>query len=162
MEENLQQSITQYQKVLADGHVQRAFRALMEFMLKLRTQFIQHYPSGYVSSGLHPGYLDISYFPFTPVALKQQKLKIAVVLNHEEMQFEVWLAGQNKTIHKKYWEIFQGSDWPKDNIAPSPEHMILREVVVASPDFDEPQLLMNEIESCTMTFIEEVMAVLVG
>lgn len=160
MEESLQFSIRQYQAALDDGHVQRAFRAIMGFMLNLRTQFIHNYPSGYASSGLHPGYMDITYFPFTPMTLKQQKLKVAIVFNHEELQFEVWLTGQNKALHKKYWDIFRASDWPKDNIAPTPEHMILREVVVPTPDFDEPQLLMNEIESRTMTFIQEVQAVL--
>lgn len=142
------------------AELQQAFRGLMEFMLKLRTQFIRNYPSGYVSSGLHPGYLDITYFPFTPITLKQQKLKVAIVLNHEEMQFEVWLAGQNKAIHKKYWDIFHGSDWPKDNIAPTPEHMILREIVIAAPNFDAPDILLDEIESRVMTFIQEVVEAL--
>ena len=37
------------------------------------------------------GYMDYTYFYFTNDYLKNQKLKLGLVLNHKEMRFEIWL-----------------------------------------------------------------------
>ena len=63
-------------------------------------------------------------------------------------------------MHKKYWNTFRNSNWTKDNIAPTPEHMVLRETIVSTPDFDQLDELMIEIEERLMTFIQEISVVL--
>ena len=72
------------------------------------------------------------------------------------MQFEIWLCGQNKGVQKKYWDIFQGSDWDKSNIAPTPERSVLEEVLVESPDFDQPEELIKVLEIGVIRFTDEI------
>lgn len=160
MAKSLNQAMQAYRAALQTGQIQQAYRGLLAFMLKLRTHLSNKYPAAYTASSLHQGAMDISYFAFTPDALRQKKLKVAIVFNHEATHFELWLTGQNKAMHKKYWNTFRNSNWTKDNIAPTPEHMVLRETIVGTPDFDQLDELMIEIEERLMTFIQEVSVVL--
>ena len=141
-----------YHTAIRENHIPQVYRGLIDFMLRLRTRLLSHYPSGYASSGLSPGYLDISYFPFTPLEVRRQKLKVAVVFNHPGFRFEVWLCGQNKAVQKEYWEMFKASDWDQLNLAPSPEHSILEEVLVAEPDFKDEDSLLEVLEEGIMRF----------
>jgi AraC family transcriptional regulator len=142
---------------------QNTYQSLMRFMRSLRNYFIKHYPIGYAIGSLYPGDMTISYFPFTPIQLKEKKLKIAIVFNHKEMRFEVWLAGQNKQIQKEYWEIFKGSDWNQYHIPSSIENgfSIVDHVLVEDPDFENAKALVDQIESQTLKFIQEIEKVLV-
>lgn len=58
--------------------------------------------------------MDYTYFSFFNEYLKNHKLRIGIIINHEKMQFELWLMGQNASIQKEYWEIFKDTNWNKD------------------------------------------------
>ena len=139
-------------KAAMQQEVPLVFRGLMDFMLRFRTRLLTYYPSGYAISHLSSGYLDFSYFAFTPEAVRQQKLKVAVVLNHQELRFEIWLCGQNKGVQKQYWKIFKESDWDQSNLAPTPERSVLEEVLVEEPDFSDEAALFKSLETGIMRF----------
>lgn len=38
-------------------------------------------------------------------------MKIAIVFNYTAFGFEAWLAGTNRQVQRKYWELFRDSRW---------------------------------------------------
>lgn len=70
--------------------------------MTLRTHFHKKYPDAFVSGSIYYGYMDMTYFSFTPKSLQQRKLKIAIVFVHESFRFEVWLAAYNKQVQQNY------------------------------------------------------------
>lgn len=139
------------------------YARIVGFMKALRSYLIRNYPVGYSIGSLYSNDSTITYFPFTPTALKEQQLKIAIVYNHTDNRFEVWLAGQNKIIQKKYWTLFKESDWNTYHIPASVEKgfSIVETVLVEHPDFNDATALIEQIELGVMAFIREVNKVLV-
>ena len=89
----------------------RAYQGLMEYILDLKTYFKNHYPDYFVSGSIYYGFMDMTYFSFIPVSLKQRNLKIAVVFVHSAFRFEVWLAGYNKQVQQQYWKLLKESNF---------------------------------------------------
>jgi len=147
----------EYKKQLEKGQIQEAYRGLMSYIMDLRTYFKNKYPH-YFISGVYFGYMDMSYFSFTPELLKNRKMKIAVVFVHETFRFEVWLAGSNKKVQKKYWELFKESDWNEYKIPPSIKGIdsIVEHILVENPDFSDLDDLREQIETGTLEFIDNV------
>jgi len=100
----------------------------------------------------------MTYFSFYPKSLGRRKLKIAIVLIHESMRFEVWLAGYNKQVQSKYWKIIRESSWDKYRIVPTTKgaDSILEHILVDNPDFRDLDKLTKQIEKGTMKFIEDI------
>ena len=93
--ENLNDLVFEYKNQLAVGKIQVAYRGLIEYMSGLRNFFRKKYPE--LGSGtLYQGYMDMTYFALFPEYLHKRNLKIAIVLIHDKMIFELWLAGINK------------------------------------------------------------------
>lgn len=151
-----------YERQIEIGNIPKAYQGLMGFMKNLRTYFINNYPVDYVIGSIYSGDMTITYFPFTPRTLKEQKLKIAIVFNHQKIRFEIWLAGQNKQIQKKYWEIFKGSDWKMYHIPSTIDDgfSIVDNILVENPNFDDLDTLTEQIETRTIEFIKEIIKVL--
>lgn len=151
-----------YKRQIEIGNIPKAYKGLMGFMKNLRTYFINNYPVDYVIGSLYSGDMTITYFPFTPKTLKEQKLKIGIVFNHQKIRFEIWLTGQNKQIRKKYWEIFKGSDWNKYHIPSTIDDgfSIVDNILVENPNFENLKILTEQIETKTIEFIKEIMKVL--
>lgn len=162
MEKSLSHSIKEYKKQMQLGLIPKAYRGLIKYMADLRVYFINEYPIDYTSSHVYQGHMDITYFPFTPKSLKLQKLKIAIVFNHEQMRFEIWLVGQNRQIQKKYWEIFKDSDWKKYRIPSNLKEgfSIVDNILVENPNFDDLDALTKQIELGVMKFIKDIVEVL--
>ena len=57
--------VQEYTQQLAKGSIQKAYRGIMAFMSDLRSDLIKKYPDFSVS-GLYFGYMDMTYFAFTP------------------------------------------------------------------------------------------------
>lgn len=104
---SLNDSLTEYKKQLDKGDIQFAYRGLMDYMMGLKNYFKNKYPDFSVAASLYQGYMDMTYFALFPEDLKKRKLKIAIVLVHDKMQFEIWLSGINKQIQIKYWNILK-------------------------------------------------------
>ena len=156
----LQDCMNEFQNALQQGRIQKAYLGIIEFMQELRTHLSKKYPKGFTTGGFYQGYLDMSYFSFTPDSLKSTGLKIAIVFAYNNFRFEVWLAAGNKTIQKKYWDLFVESGWKKYHLVPEIQgyDSIMEDVLIENPDFDDRQLLVEIIEQKTISFIENIEA----
>lgn len=159
---SLSESVIEYKKQLGKGDIKAAYVGLMEYIMKLRGYFAAKYPDYLVSGSIYYGYMDMTYFAFTPETLKDKKLKIAIVFIHDSTSFEVWLAGSNKQIQTKYWELIKDSGWSKYRIPANIEGIdsIVEGVLVDKPDFDDLDEVTRQIENGTLKFIEEIEAFL--
>lgn len=138
------------------------YHELIGYMKKLRIFFFKAYGSDFKLGSIYMGSKDFSYFSLTTPQLKKQKLKFVIILNHRLTSFEICLSGQNKSIRKKYWEIFQGSSWNKYHIAESIETSlsIVDQTIVANPDFSNTEFLTSQIETEAFKFINEIRSLL--
>ena len=153
----MNEDINEYRQQLDKGIIQKAYRELMAYIMDLRTHFARKYPD-YAPGNLYYGYMDMTYFPLFPPALKSKKLKIAVVLIHENMRFEAWLSGFNKQIQKQYWELFKARDWNKYHLPSTTTgaDSILEYTLVANLDFNDLDILTRQIETSALQFIADV------
>lgn len=155
---SFQENINEYRKQMKKGTIKEAYRGLMEYIMELRTYFKNKYPDYFISGSVYYGYMDMTYFSFTPKSLKNRKLKIPIVFIHDTCRFEVWLAGLNKQVQKKYWEIFKKNNWNKYRIVSTTDSKdsIIEHVLVEDPDFNDPVSLREQIERETLQFINDV------
>lgn len=159
--ESLNNHVREYAIQLRKGHIKEAYKGIMSFISDLREYFKNKYPD-YTASALYFGYMDMTYFAFTPSALKNMKLKIAIVFLHEECQFEVWLAGKNRQIQADYIKLLSHKDIGKytlSQIHPGVDS-IIASVIVEQPDFDDFDELKKQIEVKVVEFAKEVTAML--
>ena len=124
MENDIQKSLDVYKEQLSYGYIRTAYLTLTKYVAELKSKFPSQYKTGNISFG----YLDYTYFPFFNQYLRNQKLRFGVVLNHEKMQFELWLMGQNADVQRKYWEILKKSVW-NGNRKEMPKYSILEIVL---------------------------------
>lgn len=69
-----------FRRQLEQGSIQKAYRALLSYMMGLRTHFMN---AGSTVSGLYQGYMDMTYFALFPSSLKHRNLKIAIVFDYD-------------------------------------------------------------------------------
>ena len=155
--DSFNQYMEEYKKEMKKGTIRNAYKGLMEYIMDLRTHLQNKYPEHFVS-GLYYGYMDMTYFSFSPDSLKDRKLKIAIVFIHDTVRFEVWLSGQNKEIQRKYWKLFKESNWDKYTVVPTTDGVdsIIEHVLIDNPDFSDLDNLTNQIEEGTLKFICDV------
>lgn len=151
-------SLAEYKKQLDKGEIQVAYRGLMDYMMHLKTHFRNRYPGFSVPGNLYQGYMDMTYFALYPEDLKKKKLKIAIVLIHDKMKFEIWLSGINKQIQTKYWNLLKLKDLGAYRLPGNLKgsDSILEYVLAENPDFSDPDALTRQIESETIKFIKDV------
>lgn len=156
--ESFHEYVDEYKKQIEKGSINKAYKGLMEYVLSLRTYLKNRYPGFFVSGSIYFGYMDMTYFSFYPESLGQKKLKVAIVLIHESMRFEVWLAGYNKQVQSKYWKLFKESGWDQYRLVPTTKgaDSILEHILVVDPDFRDLDQLTQQIEAGTLKFIEDV------
>lgn len=154
---SIQADMAELREQLEHGAVRRAYRALLSFMMDLRTHFKEIYPSNYIS-GLYQGYMDMTYFAIIPPSFKQRDLKIAIVFNYEAFRFEAWLSGANRQVQQKYWKLFKDSLWADYRVvAPAAGVDSIVECSLAEDfDFDDLEVLTASIEEKTARFIDDM------
>jgi hypothetical protein len=141
---------------LRTGAIQKAYKALLGYMMDLRTRFKNRYPS-YSISGLYQGYMDMTYFAIVPPSLKHRDLKIAIVFNYEAFRFEAWLAGTNRQVQRKYWELFRDSRCEYRVVTPAKGVDSIIECNLAEDfDFGDLDSLTASIEENAVEFINDV------
>lgn len=155
---SLGESMAEFRKQIQQGIVQQAYRGLLEYMLGLRTYFAGIFPGGAVAGSVYHGYMDMTYFALFPEALRQRKLKVAVVFVYDTFRFEVWLSAANKQVQARYWTLFRESKWDRYRVVPALEgaDSILEHILVDDPDWDDPDGLTRQIEAATRHFVGEV------
>jgi hypothetical protein len=158
----LNDQVNEYKNLLARGDLQTAYRGLMDYMLGLKTYFKNKYPDYSVGGNLYQGYMDMTYFSLFPDYLKERKLKIAIVLIHDKMRFEVWLSGVNKEIQAKYWDIFKTKDLRNYRLTATIKgaDSVVEHTLVDNPDFDDLDTLTRQIENVTIKFIKDIEGIL--
>ena len=150
-----------YRQQMEQGIIPQAYQGLMGYLASFRTHMINQYPEYHVSS-IYYGYMDMTYFSFTPQIIKKQHLKIPIVFLHEAFRFEIWLAAVNKRIQQEYWQSLKDSSWRKYRLVSSTQgsDAILENVLVANPDFTDLDNLSHQLEVGTLKFTQHVIAFL--
>lgn len=159
--DSLNNHVREYTNQLSKGQIQKAYKGIMTFMSALRTYLESRYPD-YTASTLYFGYMDMTYFAFTPSDLKNRKLKIAIVYLHEQGRFEVWLGGSNRNIQAEYIELMSHKNignYKLSQVLPGVDS-IIEAPLVEQPDFDEPEELRNQIERKTIAFVKDILPIL--
>jgi Family of unknown function (DUF7000) len=155
--ETAQTLIAEYRKQLDRGMIQKAYRELMLYVADLRTRFSKKHPE-LAPGSTYQGYMDMTYFPLFPPSLKNRKLKIAVVLIHQPLRFEVWLSGYNKQVQSRYWNLFKETGWSKYRLPSNIKgtDSILEDTLISEPDFSHASEMPEQIENGTMAFIHNI------
>lgn len=73
--ESFQEYMPEYKKQLEKGSIQKAYKGLMEYIMGLRTYFKKKYPGYSISGSIYFGYMDMTYFSFTPESFKNYSLR---------------------------------------------------------------------------------------
>lgn len=160
-ENSLNGLVRDYTRRLADGRVQRAYRGVLAFMSDLQAGLEAQYPD-HATSALYPGYLDMTYFAFTPADLKARRLKIAIVYLHAEGRFEAWLAGANRQVQADTARMLDGHDlggYALSDIRPGVD-AIIATVLDGQPDFDGAEALGRRLADGAMAFAHDMQSLL--
>ncbi len=162
MDKSLNSYMRTYKEQIDIGHIQKAYKGLMNYIMDLRGHFANKYSDDYIIGNISKGYMDYTYFPIVPKSIKQLKVKFAIVFIHEEMRFGISLGGQNRQVQNHYWKIFKESDWNKYQVPSTPDEnfAIVYDVLVEKPDFNDLYTLTKQIESKSMKFIEDITEIL--
>ena len=151
------ESMKEFRRLLEQGSLQRAYRALISYMMGLRTHFKNRYGSSFVS-GLYQGDMDMTYFALFPPSLRDRNLKVAIVFNYDAFRFEAWLSARNQEIQRRYWELFKDTNWPGYRIAAPAKGVdsILECDVASDFDLDDPDALTAIIEESALALMNRV------
>lgn len=150
----LNQHVNRYTDLLQEGEIQEAYKGILAFMGKLRSDYSHRKAVLQVSGGLYQGYMDMTYFPLTNEILKERDLKIAIVYLHPQKTFEAWLSARNRAVIGQYRTLFTdsligGVEVYHDE---SNEDAILECVLTDAPDFDHQDALSETLLSATDAF----------
>lgn len=154
----LNRQISDYTELLRRGELQRAYKGILDYMGKLRSDFASRYPEYAPVGSIYQGYMDMSYFSVMPALLKEKGLKIAIVYLHEKCAFEVWLSARNRETLKKYRAIFESRVWSDLPVFHDPdnEDAVIEYLLTSEPDFEDQPSLTKCIETGTEEFISAV------
>ncbi|MEY8870811.1 hypothetical protein AB9K24_14990 [Meridianimaribacter flavus] len=157
--DDLNKYVAIYKEQLAKGDILIAYNGLVKFVMKLRTDFIKNLSNKYTFAGILHGYMDYTYFYFSNDLLKSKKLKFALVLNHLEMTFEIWLLGNTLSVQKTYWELLKMSKW-NENRSEMPKYAVLEATLVSHPDFNSLDKLSKQIEDQMLQVSKDIISTL--
>jgi len=158
---SLNKHIQEYRHQLSKGHIQKAYKGIMAFMSSLKSDLEKSHPN-HTTSALYFGYIDMTYFAFTPPELKNNKLKIAIVYLHESGRFEAWLGGNNRKIQAEVIERLSEKDIGKYRLSKAAPGVdsIIELILVEDPDFDKLEDLKFQIEKKSIKFINDMTVIL--
>lgn len=151
MENEVQKSIEIYKEQLSYGYIQTAYITLTKYVAELKGKF----PKNYSTSNIGFGYLDYTYFYFTNDDIKNKSLKFALVLNHEKMQFELWLCARTADVQKQYWNLLKDSKWNK-NRNEMPKYSILEVVLENQIDFNTKENMTKNMINRSVSLALEI------
>lgn len=158
---SLAKHIQEYRLQLSKGQIQKAYKGIMTLMSSLKSDLEKNYPD-HITSALYFGYMDMTYFAFTPPQLKSKKLKVAIVYIHEEGRFEAWLGGSNRKIQAEVIEWLSHENIGKyklSQVSPGVDS-IIESVLVEQPNFDKLDALKLQIEEKAIEFINEILVLM--
>ena len=146
--------IPAYKKAFASGEIQKTYQELVGLVQSLRTEFYKGYQGEFSVATVMHGYIDFTYFYLQNDDLKKRKLKLAIVFNHHQAHFELWLLGQTKDVQRAYWQKLKATKWVnKDTM---PEYSIFEIVMLADPDFDDTSKLSESLHRSFDVLIKDI------
>ena len=151
---NLNYFVSAYKEVLKNGDVQVAYAELVKYVQKLKTTFSKDLGDTYSVGNVFQGYMDYTYFYLSNDFLKDKKLKLGLVFNHNHVRFEAWLLGQTKDIQEKYWELLKNTKWI--NGSEMPQYSIFEVILVDNPDFDDLDTLTENIKNKLISVAKDI------
>jgi len=155
LEKSITDYISVYKDQLAIGDICIAYEFLIKYVMKIKSSFEKKYHEKYSCGNIGRGYLDITYFSFFDSYLRENKLRYGIVLNHEKMQFELWLLGQNAKVQKNYWNLLKTSKWNETRTS-MPKYSVLEAVLAEKPDFSNLDDLTLKIISGADAMASEI------
>jgi len=150
--------IPDYKNSFASGELQKTYQDLVGIVQNLRTEFSRKYKNEFTVANILHGYIDITYFYLQNEYLKKNKLKFAIVFNHQYAKFDLWLLGQTKDVQIRYWEKLKGAKWVNEKVMP--EYSISEITLLSTPDFNNSTKLSESIHSQFETLSQEIFATL--
>ena len=151
---NLNYFVSTYKELLKNGDVQVAYAELVKYVQKLKTVFAKDLSDTYSVGNVFQGYMDYTYFYLSNDFLKDKKLKLGLVFNHNHVRFEAWLFGQTKDVQENYWKLLKNTKWI--NGSKMPQYSIFEVVLVDSPDFDDLDRLTESIKNKLVSVAEDI------
>jgi hypothetical protein len=151
---NLNYYVSAYKETLKKGDVQVAYTELVKYVQKLKTVFSKDLSDTYSVGSVFQGYMDYTYFYLSNDFLKDKKLKLGLVFNHNHARFEAWLLGQTKDIQENYWKLLKNTKWI--NGSEMPQYSIFEVVLVDNPDFDDLDTLTDSIKNKFVSVAEDI------
>lgn len=133
----------------------------MTFMSNLSIYLVNSHREFSVSA-LYLGYMDMTYFAFTPPDLKIKNLKIAIVYLHEQNRFEAWLSGSNRKIQAEYIKHLSYKDTKDYKLSQvlTGVDSIIESTLVDQPDFDNSEELKKLIDLKIIEFANDMRSLL--
>lgn len=144
-----------YKAQLKTGDIQEAYTGLVKYVTRLGTTLSNNLSDDFSFGSLFQGYMDFTYFYYSNDFLKKRKLKLGLVLNHQKMQFEIWLLGQTIPIQERYWQYFKSTKWNKGRTT-KPTYAILEAVLIDHPDFNDLDSLSKQIQKKLVIISKEI------
>ncbi|MBK7456558.1 MAG: hypothetical protein IPJ46_23390 [Anaerolineales bacterium] len=151
---NLNYFVSAYKELLKNGDVQVAYAELVKYVQKLKTVFAKDLSDTYSVGNVFQGYMDYTYFYLSNDFLKDKKLKLGLVFNHNHVRFEAWLLGQTKDIQENYWKLLKNTKWI--NGSKMPQYSIFEVILVDNPDFDDLDTLTESIKNKLVSVAEDI------
>ncbi len=151
---SLSDLIPAYKAVLASGEIQTTYQHLVGIVQGLRTEFSRRHKGTFAVAKVLHGYIDFTYFYLQNDYLKKNKLKLAIVLNHQEANFELWLLGQTKEVQASYWKKLKDVTWVDEHSMP--EYAIFEVALLNDPDFDHTDKLSESIHNAFESLSQEI------
>jgi hypothetical protein len=148
-EANFNTSVAAYKRQLEVGDIQVAYAGLIKFVARLKTRFSKTLKKRFSFGAIFQGYMDYTYFYFSNSFCRERKLKFGLVLNHEDMRFEIWLLGRTKDIQERYWHLLKGTEWIQGEAVP--KYSIFEHILIESPDFSDLDTLSTTIEEAIVS-----------
>ena len=148
--------VSAYKELLKIGDIQVAYAELVKYVQKLKTTFSNDLGDAYSYGNVFQGYMDYTYFYLSNDYLKNKKLKLGLVFNHNDVRFEAWLLGQTKDIQEKYLKLLKSTKWI--NGSEMPQYSIFEVTLVDNPDFNDLDALTENIKNKLIFVAENISA----
>ncbi|MDD8059005.1 MULTISPECIES: DUF7000 family protein [Shewanella] len=153
-DKNINDRISAYKAAFASGEIQQTHQRLVGIVQRLRTEFSKIYQGEFSVASVMHGYIDFTYFYLQNDYLKNHKLKFAVVFNHQQAHFELWLLGRTKEVQAHYWEKLKDAPWVDSEAMP--EYSIFEVTILANPDFDNMMGLTESVQHAFDALSQEI------
>lgn len=147
---SINKQIEIYQRSINNNSLSSTYKFLLSYMNQLQQEFSKKMSGKFLTQKVLNGYLDYSYFYFSDDFLKDRKLKLGVIYNHQNNCFELWLMGTIKQSQITYWNKLKSTSWNKKETMP--QWYVISVELISKPDFED----VNKITDLIIEKVPEI------